>query len=75
MRLPSKVTPYKMSVVAKFPVVLKALRNGATTPIDLYLSLRTNFSSAGDFIMTLDCLYALGAIEYDERSGVMRYAG
>ena len=36
MKVPSKVTPYKESTIAKFPIVLSLLEKGDMTPKELY---------------------------------------
>ena len=36
MRLPSRVTPYRSSTFAKFPVILSALREWDMSPRALY---------------------------------------
>lgn len=36
MKVPSKVTPYKESTIAKFPVVLSILEKGDMSPNELY---------------------------------------
>ena len=63
MRLPSKVTSYKESILAKFPVVLTALCEGDMTPPELYKKMRRKVVSAEELVEILDCLYALGKVE------------
>ena len=75
MRLPSKITPYKASVLARFPLVLKPLQNGALAPSKLYDKTKGKLSGIDEFILVLDCLFALGAIELDENNGVIRHVG
>lgn len=75
MRLPSKVTPYKASILAKFPLLLKPLREGALRPSDLYNKTRGRLPGLGEFVLVLDCLFALGAIEFDDENGVIRHVG
>ena len=36
MKVPSKVTPYRESTIAKFPIVLSLLEKGDMTPKELY---------------------------------------
>lgn len=40
---------------------------------DLYLAVKADVLDAGEFIEILDCLYALGAIEFDDEKEVLRY--
>lgn len=63
MKLPSKVTPYKDSILAKFPVVLATLQEGDTTPSELYRKVKSKVTSAAELVEILDCLYALGKVE------------
>ena len=75
MRLPSKITPYKASILSRFPLVLKPLRKGALSPSDLYNKTESRLTGLGEFVLVLDCLYALGAIEFDDENGVIRHVG
>ena len=68
MRLPGKVTPYKDSILAKFPIVLAALRECDMTPSELYKKMKGKVASAAELVEILDCLYALDKVEllYEE---------
>ena len=66
MKLPSKVTNYKKSIICKFPVVLRELLNGNMEPDFLFEEIGKKFSGVNEFIDTIDCLYALGMIELNE---------
>ena len=72
MKLPSKTTPYKGSVLAQFPPILAALTEGDFTITELYHSMPE--MKLGDYISALDCLYALGKIEIDIDRGTIYYA-
>ena len=63
MKLPSKVTPYKDSILAKFPVVLATLQECDMTPSELYNKVKRSVSMAAELVEILDCLYALGKVE------------
>lgn len=63
MRLPSKVTPYKDSILAKFPVVLAALQECDMTPSELNNKVKRSISTAAELVEILDCLYVLGKVE------------
>ena len=41
MRLPSRVTPYKNSTFAKFPIVLSALKEWDMPPYALYRKMKS----------------------------------
>lgn len=63
MKFPSKVTPYKESVIAKFPVVLSKLEKKDMTPAELYKSMKSRIMDIREFMDIMDCLYALNKIE------------
>lgn len=63
MRLPSKVTPYRDSILAKFPVVLAALQVENLTPSELYKKIKSKIDGVTELVEILDCLYALGKVE------------
>ena len=73
MKLPSKTTPYNRSVLALFPEILSILKKKAMRVADL----QKEFPDIPlvDFISALDCLYALRAIELDEKRGLISYVG
>ena len=73
MRLPNKVITYKESILPKFPVILKIVRNADITPNNLYKRVKGQFEDIGEYLEVLDCLYALGKIELDEKRGVIHY--
>ena len=73
MKLPNKITSYNSSVLSKFLVVLNCLESADLTPIELYRKTKKNFSSISEFYETLDCLYALGAIELTIPKDVLHY--
>jgi predicted phosphatase len=74
MKLPSKVTPYKESTIAKFSVVLELLEKNDMTPQELYAKVRkSKIKDISEFVEVLDCLYAMNKIEIDEE--VLHYVG
>jgi hypothetical protein len=74
MKIPSKVTPYKESTIAKFPVVLAILEKGDMTPTELYAKVKkSRIQDITEFIEVLDCLYAMNKIEIREE--VLHYVG
>jgi len=73
MRLPNKVITYKESILFKFPMVLSIVKEADITPNNLYKRLSSKFDDMGEFFEVMDCLYALGKIELDERRGVIHY--
>ncbi len=74
MKVPSKVTPYKESTIAKFPVVLSILEKGDMSPNELYSKVkRSKIKDITEFVEVLDCLYAMNKIEMREE--VLHYVG
>lgn len=59
MKFPSKVTSYKESSLALFPVILKYLEKKDMTSSELYKKTRGKISGIQEFLEILDCLYAL----------------
>ncbi len=69
MMLPNKTITYSESVIAKFPLVLHFLQKEKSAKAGvLYSNLKNEFSSIHVFVQTLDCLYALGKITFDEET-------
>ena len=67
MKFPSKVTSYKESIIAKFPVVLTILEKEDMTPSKLYTKVKkSKIKDIREFMEVLDCLYALNKIELQE---------
>ena len=66
MKFPSKVTPYKESIIAKFPMVLEKLEKRDMSPGELYKSVKNKVADIKGF---MDCLYALKKIELDREVG------
>ncbi len=73
MKFPSKVTSYKDSSVALFPVILAFLEKKPMTPSELYKKVKSKTHGVTEYMEILDCLYVLNKIELD--GGVLRYAG
>lgn len=74
MKIPSKVTTYKESTIAKFPIILEILEKSDMTPPDLYAKVRkSKIKDITEFVEVLDCLYAMNKIEIREE--VLHYVG
>ena len=71
MKFPSKVTTYKESSLAIFPVILKQLEKKDMTPSELYKKTKTKVAGIQEFLEILDCLYALNKIELE--GGTLHY--
>lgn len=66
MRFPSKVTTYKESTIALFPVALGHLEKQDLTPSQLYGKMKNKVTDVREFLEILDCLFALNKIELQE---------
>lgn len=73
MKFPSKVTPYKESIIAKFPMVLEKVEKKDMSPQELYKSVKNKVTDIREFMDIMDCLYALKKIELDGE--VVHYVG
>lgn len=67
MQMPNKLYTYKESVLSKFPIVLKKIEQGNCQVCELYKKVQKDVSGICEFMEVLDCLYALGKVEYDEK--------
>ena len=74
MKMPNKVTPYKESSIAKFPVVHSLLEKKDMTPSELFSKVKKNkIQNIDEFVEIIDCLYAMHKIELNGE--VLHYAG
>ena len=71
MMLPNKTISYNDSVISKFPLVLELVKKQESINAGvLYKDLKKNFSSIHVFVQTLDCLFALGKIKFNENEEI-----
>lgn len=73
MRLPNKVITYNQSILSKFPIILDILQHKPCKISELYDCVK-EYMDIGDFLDTLDSLYALEKIVYDDQRGMLYYA-
>jgi hypothetical protein len=73
MRFPSKVTPYKESIMAKFPVVLALLEQEDLTPSELYKKTKSKVNGVSELVEILECLFVLGRVELLDDEEVLHY--
>lgn len=73
MLFPNKLCSYNESIISKFPVVLKIVKKEPVTVLELYRQVIGSVAGVKEYIDVLDCLYALGKIEYDDEKEVLRY--
>ena len=70
MKLPSKITSYRESVLSRFSPILNVLQKADTKVVPLFEATEKYFCNIED---TLDCLFALHKIIYDAERGVIHY--
>ncbi|WP_411797280.1 ABC-three component system middle component 7 [Desulfovibrio desulfuricans] len=75
MIVPNKIVRYKNSILPKLSLILVELQHKDIPPIMLYNKLRTKFEDVNQFIIALDVLFAIGKIVFDNKAGVLSYAG
>ena len=75
MKLPNKVTSYQESVLSKLTILLDILSVRDSSLIELYFNTKQYFSDTTEFIDTVDCLFALNKLEYNEDWEVLHYVG
>ena len=73
MKLPSKAISYSNSVLSKFVPILDIIVRGNISPNSLYILTKKQFTNIEEYIDTLDCLFALGIINMNEKSEVLYY--
>lgn len=71
VKFPSKVTSYKDSSIALFPVILGYLEKRPMTPSELYKKVKGKTKGITEYMEILDCLYVLHKIELE--GGILRY--
>lgn len=71
MKFPSKVTSYKDSSIALFPVVLSYIEKEPIPVSDLYKKIKNKVNGLTEYLEILDCLYALHKIELE--GGTLHY--
>lgn len=75
MKLPNKLFTYQESIISKFPLILNQISdNEYVTIYHLYKNMQEKFNDISEILETLDCLYALGKIDYDFELGRIKYA-
>lgn len=73
MKFPSKITPYSKSVIFKFIPILTVVEKEDIGVLELRKRTSKCFNNTSEFLLTLDCLYALNKLEYNNISKVLHY--
>lgn len=66
MRLLNKLYSYDESIFPKLILILKVIDKKPCRVTDLYKKVKSTIISIEEYMEALDCLYALGLIEYEE---------
>lgn len=74
MKLPNKIISYKESVLSRFPLVLSVLSENPVGVYDLFELNKDSFTDIEEYMDTIECLYALKKVTFDDESGVLYYA-
>ena len=72
MQLPNKLYSYENSTLALIPKVLKELQYESKLVKDLYNKLKPSLDDPTDFLSVMDCLYALRAVDINEKGEVYK---
>ena len=71
MQLPNKLYSYKNSTLALIPIVLSKLKDGPMpAAAALFQALRPSLQEPTDFLSVMDCLFALRAIDLNDKGEV-----
>jgi hypothetical protein len=73
MLLPNKITSFNESVISKFAKILRILEQSPVAVHELYRAVKSGTNDIEDFLITLDCLYALGKVDFNEERSVIYY--
>lgn len=75
MKLPNKLFSFEESTLANLPVVLGPLESGPMAVLDLFRSVDNTLGGPDEFLDTMICLYALGAVEITDERQVVAHVG
>jgi len=73
MRLPSKVTPFMDSTISIFPILLNEIIKEDIAPMILFGKVKNKVNGISNFLVALDCLFALNKIKLVEQTGEISY--
>ena len=73
MLFSSKITTFGESVLSKLPLVLSALTKESISVSVLFNMVKDNIKDIVEYLDILDCLYALGKIDYNPETRLIYY--
>jgi hypothetical protein len=71
MILPSKVIKFEESVIGRIANILDIVKEKDIKVSELYEDLADKFEDINQFILAIDVLYLLDAIEFDHERGIL----
>ena len=75
MKFPNKVISYEESILSKLTVILNVLSRKDESLIELYYDTQKYFIDMPEFIDTIECLFVLNKVDYNEDLEVLHYVG
>lgn len=72
MIFPNKITPFQNSIISKVVYILDELSIESLEILVLYNKVSKHFEDLDQFILTLDVLFLLEKIEFDEKWEVLK---
>jgi len=73
MLLPSKITTFQESVLSRLPLVLSVLSQESKSVSSLFDITKVSVKDIVEYLDILDCLYALGKIDYNPKTRLLDY--
>ena len=70
MQLPNKLYSYNNSVLHLHPIVLKEIKEHPVLVTELYKKVKPSLNDVTDFLEVMDCLYAINAIDLNEKNEI-----
>jgi hypothetical protein len=74
MLVPNKITTLKESVLGKITYILDQLQNKEEGIVELYHKTAEKFEDINEYILAIDVLFVLDAIEYTQDKKVIKNA-
>lgn len=73
MILPNKLIKFQDSILAKTVFILDEISQNSKSVSELYCLVKEHFEDINQYILTLDVLFILEKINYNEEMQVMEY--
>jgi len=73
MIFPNKLFTYSESVLSCLPTILEKLSKEPMQVLELYMSVYKKIGCITQFMDALDCLYAMGCVDFDSTEELLTY--